>query len=273
MRYNKAYFQEALDFIRTKTDMVPEIGLILGSGLGTLVTHLENTITIAYQEIPGFLQTTNPSHKGELIFGFLNGKKVVCMSGRFHSYEGFSFSELVIPVRLLKLLGIQIMMTTNAAGAVNESYRPGDVMIIRDHLFFGIESPMRGFNEEDFGSRFYDVSTLYTPELREKAKEVARDFPLTFHEGNYFFMQGPHFETPAEIRAIRILGGDTVGMSTVTETLTAGHCGLKVLSFSVCTNMAAGILEQPLSDEEVNEVGRNISSHLAAYMYELVGQL
>ena len=127
MRYNKAYFQEALDFIRTKTDMVPEIGLILGSGLGTLVTQLENTITIAYQEIPGFLQTTNPSHKGELIFGFLNGKKVVCMSGRFHSYEGFSFSELVIPVRLLKLLGIQILMTTNAAGAVYSS-RPCSII-------------------------------------------------------------------------------------------------------------------------------------------------
>ncbi|MBW9212706.1 MULTISPECIES: purine-nucleoside phosphorylase [Terrabacteria group] len=273
MSYNKAYFQEALDFIHSKTDMVPEMALILGSGLATLVTQLENTVTISYKDIPGFLQTTNPAHKGELIFGLLNGKKVVCMVGRFHSYEGFSFPELVIPVRLLKLLGIHTLITTNAAGAVNLDYKPGDVMMIKDHLFFGIESPMKGLNEEEFGPRFYDVSKLYTPELREKAKEVASHSNLTFHEGNYFFMQGPHFETPAEIRAIRILGGDTVGMSTVTETLTAGHCGLKVLSFSVCTNMAAGILGQPLSDEEVNEVGKKIAKDFAAYMRELVGEL
>ncbi len=180
------------------------------------------------------------SHAGKLILGTLAGKKVVCMSGRFHYYEGYSFEQLAAPVRLLKNLGVQKIILTNAAGAVNKAYKPGDVMIIADHINLMGVSPTRGKNISEFGDRFFDVSNMYARSLRKIARDCAENSGLTIHEGVYYIFSGPQFETPAEIRAVRILGADAVGMSTVTEALTAAQCSIPVLGLSLMTNMAAG---------------------------------
>ena len=268
-----AFYEKTADYVRSKAPFVPEIALILGTGLGPLAGQIENPVTLDYREIPNFLVSTAPDHAGKLIFGTLEGKKLVCMSGRFHSYEGYDFEQLSIPVRLFKLLGVKQVIVTNAAGGVNEGYRPGDIMIISDHIKLNGASPMRGRNVPEFGDRFFDVSKMYTPRLRELALKLAKDSDLRVHEGVYFFMPGPQFETPAEIRAIRILGGDAVGMSTVTEALTAAHCGLELLGFSVITNMAAGMLDQPLTTEEVSETGRMVEEQFSAYLKSILREM
>lgn len=273
MAYTLEYFQAAADFLRAETDSAPETGVVLGSCLGPFAQAIENPVTIDYADIPHFLLSTVDSHAGKLIFGTVAGKRVVCMSGRFHSYEGYSFEELVIPIRVLKLLGIRAVILTNAAGAVNRDYRPGDVMVIRDHIKLNGDSPLRGPNVEDFGPRFFDVSRMYTPELRKLALDCARDSPLRVHEGTYMFFPGPQFETPAEIRAARVLGADVVGMSTVTEALTAAHCDLPLLALSVVTNMAAGVLDRPLSAEEVDEAAEGIAGAFSTYMKKIVAAI
>ena len=268
-----AFYEKTADYVRSKAPFVPEIALILGTGLGPLAGQIENSVTLDYREIPNFLVSTAPDHAGKLLFGTLEGKKLVCMSGRFHSYEGYDFEQLSIPVRLFKLLGVKQVIVTNAAGGVNEGYRPGDIMIISDHIKLNGASPMRGRNVPEFGDRFFDVSKMYTPRLRELALKLAKETNLRVHEGVYFFMPGPQFETPAEIRAIRILGGDAVGMSTVTEALTAAHCGLELLGFSVITNMAAGMLDQPLTTEEVSETGRMVEEQFSAYLKSILREM
>ena len=273
MAYTYEYFQVSADFLRTKIDFTPEIGVVLGSCLGPFAQAIEDPVTVDYADIPHFLLSTVASHAGKLIFGTVAGRKVVCMSGRFHSYEGYSFEELVIPIRVLKLLGIRAAVLTNAAGAVNRDYRPGDVMVIRDHIKLNGDSPLRGPNVEDFGPRFFDVSRMYTPELRKLALDCAKGSPLRVHEGTYMFFPGPQFETPAEIRAARLLGADTVGISTVTEALTAAHCGLPLLALSVVTNMAAGVLDQPLSAEEVDEAAEKIAGAFSDYMKQIVAAI
>ena len=265
--------KESADYILSRIETKPEIGIILGSALGPFAGQIEDPVTIAYEEIPNFLRSTAPGHAGKLIFGRVAGKQVVCMSGRFHSYEGYDFTQLAMPIRVLKLLGIRAVILTNAAGGVNENYRPGDVMIIRDQIMFSGFSPMRGENASEFGPRFFDVTDMYSTSLRAVARECAERTDLNVHEGVYFFMQGPQFETPSEIRAIRIRGGDAVGMSTVTEALTAAHCGLPVLGFSVITNMAAGILPKPLSGEEVDETGAMVSQKFSAYVKDVLSHL
>ena len=274
MEYTYDYFKKSADFIRSKIgDFEPEIGLILGTGLGKFSARIEDPVEIPYKDIPNYLVSTAPGHSGKLIFGTVEGRKVMCMSGRFHTYEGYSFEELVIPVRVMKLLGVKLLVVTNAAGAVNTEYRPGDVMIIKDHIKLNGFSPMRGPNVLEFGDRFYDVSDLYCRELRQIAEQCGEDSGLTIHEGVYFFFPGPQFETPAEVRAARILGGDAVGMSTVTETLTAGHCGMPVLGLSLMTNMAAGVLEQKLSGEEVEETANRVAPLLEAYFAKVLKAL
>ena len=268
-----AFYEKTADYVRSKAPFVPEIALILGTGLGPLAGQIENPVTLDYREIPNFLVSTAPDHAGKLLFGTLEGKKLVCMSGRFHSYEGYDFEQLSIPVRLFKLLGVKQVIVTNAAGGVNEGYWPGDIMIISDHIKLNGASPMRGRNVPEFGDRFFDVSKMYTPRLRELALKLAKETNLRVHEGVYFFMPGPQFETPAEIRAIRILGGDAVGMSTVTEALTAAHCGLELLGFSVITNMAAGMLDQPLTTEEVSETGRMVEEQFSAYLKSILREM
>lgn len=226
-----------------------------------------------YRDIPNFLVSTVASHAGKLIFGTVAGKKVVCMSGRFHSYEGYDFEQLVIPVRVMKLLGVEKLILTNAAGGVNTAYRPGDIMLLSDHIKLNGSSPLRGPNDSRFGPRFFDMSRVYDPQLRKIALDCAEGSDLRVHEGVYMFFPGPQFETPAEIRAARILGADAVGMSTVTETLTAAHCGLPVLALSVITNMAAGVLDQPLTCQEVDETAKTIESRFSSYMKKIVAAL
>ena len=268
-----AFYEKTAEYVKSRAPFAPELGLILGTGLGPLAKQIENPVEIDYKDIPNFLVSTAPDHAGKLIFGMLEGKKLVCMSGRFHSYEGYDFEQLAIPVRLFKLLGVKQLIVTNAAGGVNEGYRPGDIMVISDHIKLNGASPMRGKNLPEFGDRFFDVSRMYTPRLRELALRLAKDTALRVHEGVYFFMPGPQFETPAEIRAIRLLGGDAVGMSTVTEALTAAHCGIELLGFSVITNMAAGMLDQPLTTEEVSETGRMIEERFSAYLKSVIREM
>lgn len=272
-KFDYEYFKKSADYILDRIDFKPEIAMILGSSLGPLAEEIKNPVVIDYKDIPNFLVSTVKSHAGKLILGELNGKKVVCMSGRFHYYEGYDFEELVIPVRVLHLLGVETIILTNAAGAVNTSYKPGDIMIIKDHIKLMGASPMRGPNLEEFGERFFDVSNMYTKSLRDLAKRCADKIGINLQDGVYFFCPGPQFETPAEIRAIRILGGDAVGMSTVTEALTAAHCGMKVLGLSLITNMAAGILDQPVTSEEVDETGAKASEKFRKLIGEIVKEI
>jgi purine-nucleoside phosphorylase len=273
MDYTLGYYKASADFVKSRAPFEPELAIVLGSSLGPLAEQLENPVEIAYADIPNFLLSTAPGHAGKLIFGTLEGKRLVCMSGRFHSYEGYSFEQLAAPMRLMKLLGVRAVILTNAAGGVNLGYAPGDVMILSDHIKLTGSSPLRGKNVAEFGPRFFDVTNMYTPELRKLALELAPESGLDVHEGVYFFMTGPQFETPAEIRAIRLLGGDAVGMSTVTEALTAAHCGLPVLGISVITNMAAGVLGKPLSGEEVDETGRRVAPLFSRYIRAIVRKM
>ena len=273
MSYTYEYFQKSADYVKSIVPYMPEVALVLGSCLGPFADTIEDPIVIDYKDIPNFLISTVDSHAGKLIFGTVAGKKVVCMSGRFHSYEGYDFEQLVIPVRLFKLLGVKATILTNAAGAVNESYRPGDIMIVKDHIKLAGHSPLRGPNVDEFGPRFFDVTHMYTPALRKLAKDCAEGIDLRVHEGVYYFFTGPQFETPAEIRAVRILGADAVGMSTVTEALTAAHCGMPLMCLSVMTNMAAGVLDRPLTNDEVDETAKTIATRFSAYVTKIIGRI
>lgn len=266
-------YQEAADFLIERAGFRPEAGLILGSALGDLSRAIKDPVEVPYAEIPNFLISTVESHAGKMIMGELGGKKVICMSGRFHYYEGYDFEDLVIPIRVLKLAGIQTMILTNAAGAINESYVPGDIMIIGDHIKLLGASPLRGPNCPDFGPRFFDVSDMYTERLRDLARDCARDQGFELQEGVYYFAGGPQFETPAEIRAMRILGGDAVGMSTVTEAITAAHMGLDLLGLSLITNMAAGLLDQPVTGEEVDVTGARAAERFTGLLEEIIRRL
>ena len=273
MSYTYEYFQKSADYVKSIVPYTPEVALVLGSCLGPFADTIEDPTVIDYKDIPNFLISTVDSHAGKLIFGTVAGKKVVCMSGRFHSYEGYDFEQLVIPVRLFKLLGVKATILTNAAGAVNESYRPGDIMIVKDHIKLAGHSPLRGPNVDEFGPRFFDVTNMYTPALRKLAKDCAEGIDLKVHEGVYYFFTGPQFETPAEIRAVRILGADAVGMSTVTEALTAAHCGMPLMCLSVMTNMAAGVLDRPLTNGEVDETAKTIATRFSAYVTKIIGRI
>lgn len=273
MDYDLDYFRKSADYVRSVINDEPEIAIILGSGLGDFASRIENPIEIRYEDIPNFLVSTVQSHAGKLIYGKAGGKKIICMSGRFHFYEGYDYEQLVIPIRLFKLLGVKATILTNAAGAVNTDYKVGDIMIVSDHIKLNGASPLRGKNIDFFGPRFFDVTDMYTKKLRELALNCAEDSGLTFREGVYMFFTGPQFETPAEIRAARILGADAVGMSTVTEALTAAHCSMPLLAFSVMTNMAAGVLDQKLSDEEVGIAAAKISERFGKYIEKVISQI
>lgn len=266
---------ECADYVKERIGgQTPDIALILGSGLGDFTARIQEPVVIDYREIPHFLVSTVDSHAGKLIFGTVGEKRVICMAGRFHYYEGYTFQQLALPVRLFKLLGVKATILTNAAGAVNTDYRVGDIMLIKDHIKLTGDSPMGGANLPEFGPRFFDVTDMYTASLRKLALDCAEGSGLTFREGTYMFFTGPQFETPAEIRAARILGADAVGMSTVTEALTAAHCGMPLLAFSVMTNMAAGVApDRKLSDEEVVETASMIAERLGNYMERVIASL
>ncbi len=246
---------KAGDAIKAKCGQVPEIGMILGSGLGVLGNEVENPVKIDYSEIPGFPVSTVPGHAGRLVIGTLEGRQVLVMQGRFHFYEGYSLQQVTFPVRVMLYLGVKKLLVTNAAGGINMAFRPADLMLITDHIKLFADSPLRGPNMDDFGPRFNDMSEAYSRRLRELARKVADDKGIDLREGVYAFMGGPSFETPAEIRMLRTLGGDAVGMSTVPEVIVAIQGGMEVLGITCISNMAAGILPQPLTHEEVMETG------------------
>lgn len=267
--YVKAVLQ-AVAQERKSELLEPKLGLILGSALGSLADEITERVEIAYKDIPSFLLSTAPGHAGKLIIGKLHGHTVCCFSGRFHYYEGYDFEQLVIPVRLLKLLGCSQLILTNAAGGINENYHTGDLMIIKDHLKLFGASPLRGQNLPEFGVRFFDTSDMYSKRLRALALEAAKKTTLRVHEGIYNFYPGPQYESPAEIRAFRLLGADATGMSTVTEALTAAHCGIEVLGISMISNMAAGITGVALTEEEVIEAGEQFGAQFKDYLQEIL---
>jgi purine-nucleoside phosphorylase len=230
---------------------VPDVALILGSGLGFLGDLCENAVSIPYGDIPGFPVSTAPGHAGRLVLGELSGKKAAVMQGRFHYYEGYSFAESVYGVRALRLLGAKTLLVTNAAGGLGDGFAPGDIMLIEDHIKFFDESPLRGENISELGTRFPDMSYAYTPALRDMAYNAAADLSIPLRRGVYMCFPGPQYETPAEIRAAKILGADAVGMSTVPEVIAASHAGMRVLGFSLICNMAAGLQTHKLSEQEV----------------------
>ncbi|GEK33706.1 purine-nucleoside phosphorylase [Kurthia sibirica] len=250
--------QEATAFIAKKTTHKPVIGLILGSGLGSLADDITNAVSIPYSEIPHFAKSAAIGHANELVIGELNGKVVAAMKGRFHYYEGFSMQEVTFPVRVMKALGIENIIITNACGAINTDFKPGELMIISDHLNLVGGNPLIGPNNDELGTRFPDLSNVYNRDLRQLAKDTAAQQNLKINEGVYAWWSGPTYETPAEIRMIRTLGADAVGMSTVPEAIVATHAGMKVLGISCLTNMAAGILDQPLNHDEVLDVAGKV---------------
>lgn len=265
-------YKKSADYILDKIKTKVEIAIILGTGLENLLDEMEDKIEINYRDMPNFLISTTNNSEGKFIFGKLSGKKVICMTKRFHYYEGYDFDELAMPVYVLKILGVEKLILTNAAGAVNYNFYPGDICLIRDHINFSGVSPTRGNNLAEFGERFYPIDKLYDEKLRSLAKKSALDLGIEVKEGVYFFTVGPFFESPSEIRAIRILGGDLVGMSTITETLTAGHCGIKVLAFSVATNYSSDRIEN-MDGSEVEDVAKEVSPKLKNLILKILGEM
>ena len=253
MEISKEWFVETADYIKARIIDVPDTAIVLGSGLGGLADELENKIIMDYKDIPHFPVSTVEGHAGKLIFGLLNYTPVLVMSGRFHYYEGYDIEQVTYPIRAFAKLGIKNLILTNAAGGVNLNYVPGDLMLIKDHINFSGVSPLRGKNLDEFGPRFPDMSNVYDNDILILVEEACGELGITINEGVYAYLQGPNYETPSEIKALRTLGADAVGMSTVPEAIVAKHCGLKVAAISCITNMAAGILPAPLSHEEVKE--------------------
>ncbi len=246
----------AFDYLSHVALQRPSLCITLGSGLGGYADSLEDAQVIDYADIPGFPQSTVPGHAGRLVFGQRLGVPVVCMQGRFHCYEGYSPAQTVIPLRALIRLGVRRLLVTNAAGGVNEAFRPGDIMIIEDHINFTFLNPLEGANLDDFGPRFPDMTFAYSEKLVSALKTAARRHDINVQTGVYAMMKGPSFETPAEIKALRLLGADAVGMSSVPEIVAAAHAGVASAALSCITNMAAGIVNQPLTHDEVMETGQ-----------------
>ncbi|SDH37386.1 purine-nucleoside phosphorylase [Alteribacillus bidgolensis] len=269
----KRLLEDAAETLQEKIDFEPKAGLILGSGLGVLAEEIENPVKVHYEDIPGFPVSTVIGHAGQLVFGRLKGVPVVAMQGRFHYYEGYTMQEVTFPVRVMRALGVDTLLVTNAAGSVNESFSPGHLMLIKDHLNLQGDNPLLGKNDDTLGPRFPDMSSAYSVELMEAARKAASSLNITLQEGVYAANTGPAYETPAEIRMIRTLGADAVGMSTVPEVTTAVHGGMKVLGISCLSNMAAGILDQPLSHDEVIETTEKVKEEFLLLMKEIIHQM
>lgn len=263
-------YKTAADFIGSRISEKPQIAIILGSGLGQLVNGAEQAVEIEYSDIPGFPRTTVKGHTGRLVYGMLGKKRVLAMKGRFHYYEGYDIAQVIFHIRVFKLLGISNLIVTNAAGGINTSFKPGDLMLITDHISFFAPSPLRGENADEFGPRFPDMCNAYDKSLISLAKEVGQKRGLDIKEGVYAFAQGPMFETPAEIRAMRMLGADAVGMSTVPEVIAARHCGIRVLGISCITNMAAGVLDQKLDHSEVIDTASRVEKDFTAIVTDIL---
>ncbi|MEG0856859.1 MAG: purine-nucleoside phosphorylase [Terrisporobacter sp.] len=265
--------QEASSYIKSKVDIKPSVGVILGTGLGSLADEIEDKVQIEYKEIPHFPISTVEGHKGQLVIGKLNGKNVIAMQGRFHYYEGYSMQEITFPIRVMKALGIETMFVTNAAGGANKSFNPGDLMIITDHINFTGDSPLIGKNDERLGDRFIDMSKTYTPEYIEIAKECAKELNINIKEGVYAYFIGPTFETPAEVKMAQIVGADAVGMSTAPEVIVAAHSGLKVIGISCIPCMASGVVDKPLSHEDVITTTKKVEKEFSNLAKNIISRI
>ncbi len=265
--------REAAKHVAAKISARPRVALVLGSGLGGLAEELQGAVAIPYGDIPHFPVSTAPGHAGRLLYGTLSGQGVIVMQGRFHSYEGYTAAQLSFAPRVLRALGAGILILTNAAGGVNRSFAPGDLMLIADHINLAGENPLRGEESPEFGPRFPDMSTAYDPALRSIARRCAQEQQTRLHEGIYAWFAGPSFETPAEIRMARVLGADAVGMSTVPEAIAGAQCGMRVMGISLIANMAAGILPQPITAEEVIAVTRAQGPKIASLLRAIVGSV
>ncbi|MDO9180969.1 MAG: purine-nucleoside phosphorylase [Bacteriovorax sp.] len=257
---------KAAQYIQSIKSTKPRVGIVLGSGLGVFVDQIEDKTIIPYNDIPYFKKTTVEGHEGRLILGKIKGVEVAVLQGRLHAYEGLPMEEVVFPVRLLSILGISILILTNAAGGINLNYAPGDLVLIEDHLNLMGKNPLIGPNNNQMGPRFPDMSHAYNVELNEIMKTVSKTLGYNLQVGIYAGVLGPTYETPAEIKMIRTLGGDMVGMSTVPESIAANHLGLKVCGISCITNMGAGIVNQTLKHEDIKEVAFKAMNHFTALL-------
>lgn len=251
---------EAQKYIESFITNKPTVGIILGSGLGPFADTLQNAVRIPYDNIPHFAKSAAVGHANELVIGTIGEQQVVAMKGRFHYYEGFTLDQVTFPVRVMKALGVEKLIITNACGAVNTEFNPGDLMLITDHINLTANNPLMGPNNDALGVRFLDVSEVYNKNLRAIVKDVAAAHGVTLREGVYAWWTGPTYETPAEVRMIRMFGADAVGMSTVPEALIAHHSGIETVGISCLTNMACGILDQPLSHDEVIETAERVKA-------------
>lgn len=271
--YTLKDYIESADYIKNIIGDVPDVCIVLGSGLGKFTEKTDVICEIPYSDIPHFKSSTALGHSGKLIYGKVQDKKVLMMSGRFHYYEGYEFSDTAFPIRVMKLLGTKNLIVTNAAGGINKNFSKGALMLICDHIKFFSDSPVRGKNIEEFGEKFFDMSNAYDKDLRATAKETAKELGITLHEGVYAYMPGPQYETPAEIRALSILGADAVGMSTVAEVITAAQCGLRTMGISCITNMASGVTDEILSGQEVVEVANMVYNEFSNLIYNIILKL
>lgn len=267
------HIKEAVSYIQKQTSIVPEIALIMGSGLGVLGDHIENVTVIPYEAIPNFPVSTVEGHAGELMIGSLAGRNVVLMRGRFHMYEGYAAEITAFPVRVMKALGATSLVVTNAAGGINLDFAEGNLMLITDHLNLTGKNPLIGPHDPAFGARFPDMSEAYSKRLRAVAKDIASEKGVNLVEGVYAGLLGPTYETPAEVRMLRILGADAVGMSTVAEVIAARQIGLEVVGISCISNMAAGILDQPLTHVEVIETTNRVQSQFLHLITSLIAKI
>ncbi|MCS7188601.1 MAG: purine-nucleoside phosphorylase [Bacteroidia bacterium] len=275
MTTSEAYnhFRETLEYIRHYFTGEVEIGIVLGTGLGRLAEAIEKEHQLAYNFIPHFPISTVESHFGRLIFGRLAGKRVVAMQGRFHYYEGYTMYQITYPIRIMKLLGVHTLLLSNAAGALNLTYKLGDLMIIKDHINLLPENPLRGINLDQFGPRFPEMSAAYTPELIAQARKVAQELEIPVQEGVYVAVPGPNLETRAEYRFLRIIGGDAVGMSTVPECIVANHMGMRVFAMSIITDIGDPDNLKPVSLEEIIRVANEAEPKLTQIFTELIRRL
>lgn len=264
---------EAAAYIQERLPFTPEVAIILGSGLGPLADTVENPIVISYKDIPHFPEPTIASHAGKLVIGKIANKNVVIMNGRFHYYEGHDIQLSGLPIRVFKKLGIENLIVTNACGGIADNLNPGDISIIEDHIGFFAPSVLRGPNLDEFGPRFKDMTEVYSKELKALAKDVAAKLNIEVKNGVYCFFPGPMYETPAEIRMLKVCGGDMVGMSTVPEAIVARHSGMKTLGISLVTNKAAGLGKTQLSHEEVMEAAELAGKNLVALVTEILKEM
>lgn len=265
--------QEAARLIRSRTDVDVTVAIVLGSGLGAFANDLTEATQIPYDEIPGFALSTVEGHAGRLVIGKSSDVTVAAMQGRFHFYEGYSLQEVTFPVRVLKLLGVRTVVLTNAAGALNVEFTPGSLMVISDHLNLLGDNPLRGANDERFGPRFPDLTSVYARRLQDVVIEEAKTLGLKLPRGIYGALAGPSYETPAEIRMLRTLGADVVGMSTVPEAIVARHMAMEVVGISCITNLAAGVSDEPIDHSQVMAIGERVRGDFTTLLTRVVGRL